>query len=195
MKNKNPLGNKICVICGKPYYVRGEKRRLNSKCCSSKCQGEYRRQHPDIFKNPCPPKPENIKVCATCGKVVKIRGIKRQQHGNFFCSMECMGIWQSKNRRGENHPNYTGYTDSVGLLRHTEEYNLWRKQVYERDFWTCKDCGKKVKSIIAHHIKCFRDYPELRFVVENGVTLCRSCHKIRHDEIGYNTRFKEQVGV
>lgn len=34
--------------------------------------------------------------------------------------------------------------------------------------------------MIAHHLKSFKDAPELWFVVENGITVCRKCHPKLH---------------
>jgi len=59
-----------------------------------------------------------------------------------------------------------------------EEYSelpRWRKDVFKRDNWACKECGGKV-NIEAHHIKSWKDYPDLRFELDNGLTLCRKCH-------------------
>jgi 5-methylcytosine-specific restriction endonuclease McrA len=58
---------------------------------------------------------------------------------------------------------------------------LWREAVFARDKWTCQDCGdKKGGNLEAHHIKSFAEFPELRFAIDNGITLCKDCHKIIH---------------
>lgn len=63
------------------------------------------------------------------------------------------------------------------IIRKSTEYKTWRIAVYERDNYTCQKCGsKKSDSFNAHHIKAFKHYPELRFVVSNGLTLCKDCH-------------------
>ena len=59
------------------------------------------------------------------------------------------------------------------------EYIKWRKAVYRRDKWTCQwpDCGKR-KKLRAHHIKKWADYPTLRFLIDNGITLCEGHHRL-----------------
>jgi len=56
-------------------------------------------------------------------------------------------------------------------------------------------CDIKQRYPVAHHLKTFKDYPELRFDVDNGQTLCRSCHKKVHEEIGKKTRFSRNAGT
>lgn len=56
----------------------------------------------------------------------------------------------------------------------------WSLMVRQRDNYTCKRCGKskdidKVK-VQAHHIKEYHKYQELRYILENGITLCDRCH-------------------
>ena len=90
---------------------------------------------------------------------------------------------KGKKYSGEKHWNWKGgVTPANVLLRHSPEYNTWRHTVYARDHWTCQECGKHCgrRDIVAHHIKSFKDYPELRFEVENGITYCRKCHMQKH---------------
>lgn len=67
-------------------------------------------------------------------------------------------------------------------IRRSSEYLSWRKAIFERDNYTCKICrarsgnGKRVY-LEAHHIFSFAIYPELRFDTNNGITLCKICHK------------------
>lgn len=78
--------------------------------------------------------------------------------------------------RGEKHPNWKGGINPINdTIRKSKEYKLWRLAVYERDRWKCIWCGSK-KHIHADHIKRFADYPELRFAIDNGRTLCKICH-------------------
>jgi predicted restriction endonuclease len=93
----------------------------------------------------------------------------------------------SISKLGENNPNWKGgISPNNILIRMSLEYKLWRESVFKRDNYTCIWCGKKqgwdkkTKSqniIQADHIKPFCDYPELRFAIDNGRTLCLECHK------------------
>ena len=92
--------------------------------------------------------------------------------------------------KGDKCPVWKGGVTSTNLIiRNSVEYKLWRKSVFERDNYTCRFCGRKSKKgdrieIEAHHIKPFADYPELRFAIDNGITLCIDCHK-KTDTWGY----------
>ena len=55
------------------------------------------------------------------------------------------------------------------------KYKEWKARVNVRDNFTCKECGKPGNE--THHIKRWKDYPELRFDVDNGKTLCLDCHR------------------
>lgn len=58
-------------------------------------------------------------------------------------------------------------------------YKKWRKEVYDRDNHQCQWPGcNKNKRLNAHHIKTWANYPALRFLIENGITLCYQHHKM-----------------
>lgn len=61
--------------------------------------------------------------------------------------------------------------------RNTREYREWREAVLKRDDWTCQQCNTEPKTLVAHHLKAYKDYPALRTVVSNGQTLCEGCHR------------------
>jgi hypothetical protein len=77
---------------------------------------------------------------------------------------------------GENHPLWNG-GKSKGYKTgyYSAEYKAWRKAVFTRDDFTCQWCGE-TGYITAHHIKSFAYYPELRYEISNGITLCQDCH-------------------
>ena len=88
---------------------------------------------------------------------------------------------------GEKNSKWKGGVSTINdKIRKSKEYKEWRLSVYRKYFYTCQICGKKDKSIVAHHIKNFADYPELRFLVNNGIVLCRSCHLKVHSKIKNN---------
>jgi len=58
----------------------------------------------------------------------------------------------------------------------------WSTLVKLRD-GKCTQCSS-VYDLHAHHIKAFKDNEELRYDVNNGVTLCSQCHRKWHKENG-----------
>jgi len=62
------------------------------------------------------------------------------------------------------------------LIMCSEKYQDWRMKVFVRDNFTCQVCKKVGGELQAHHIKGWKDYPKLRFNVDNGITLCKKCH-------------------
>lgn len=70
-----------------------------------------------------------------------------------------------------------------GYDRHMPEYAIWRKAVFERDKFTCQQCGETKGGLNAHHIKGWAKHPEARFDIDNGITLCVNCHQKKHPTI------------
>ncbi len=78
------------------------------------------------------------------------------------------------------------YWDTVGrnpIKRYihstkTAPYIKWRLDVFTRDNFTCQWTGQRNVHLEAHHIKSWAKFPELRFVVSNGLTLSQEPHKL-----------------
>jgi len=81
-------------------------------------------------------------------------------------------------RTGEKNHNWNGgvnMRDKHSLFN--PEYREWRMKIFTRDNFKCKienkDCVEKIQ---AHHILNWKDYPELRYDTNNGITLCLYHH-------------------
>lgn len=84
----------------------------------------------------------------------------------------------SDSQTGEKNHNWKGGITPVNRrLRKTLQTKLWRTAVFERDDFTCVLCLKRGGKLNADHVKKWADFPELRFDVNNGRTLCVPCHR------------------
>ena len=92
---------------------------------------------------------------------------------------------------GKNNPNYI-HGLSRERTKHYKDmkYKDWRKQVFERDKYTCQKCGKVGCYLEPHHIKSWAKYLDLRYVVSNGITVCEECHCLIDE---YKRRFKRNA--
>lgn len=114
--------------------------------------------------------------CLYCGNK---KPIKKPSDDGKFCNKICYGNWRSENLKGIKAPNYVhGECNDNLLFRASREYKTWRSSVFKRDDFTCVICkDSKGGNLEADHIKDFALYPKLRLDINNGRTLCKSCHK------------------
>lgn len=84
----------------------------------------------------------------------------------------------SVSKNGAKNVNWKGGISKKNhLIRNSMEYKLWRESVFKRDNYTCVWCLVHGGKLNADHIKPFSLFPELRFAIDNGRTLCVDCHR------------------
>lgn len=181
-----------CANCGKDYWTWAAWIRKGQINCSKKCNIEYRKGIVPLAASAgLAVYRENGGICnhVKRGKVLKCGTCKREFYtypGNVnkrkFCSRRC----QLKHYE-TNHPT-TGKTGALSggwrggvtkvneSIRRSKKYKKWRAGVLERDGHKCVQCGSGL-DLNADHIKPFALYPELRFELTNGRTLCVVCHR------------------
>jgi len=99
--------------------------------------------------------------------------------------------------KGEKNYNWKGGITPINLvLRMSSTYKIWRELVFLRDNFTCQNpncefCHNKIGGELhPHHIKTFSEFPELRFNINNGITLCAEIHRsIKNKEEKYENLF------
>lgn len=125
------------------------------------------------------------------------RGLKRTEETNTKMSVAQKVLRSSPGWvgrfSGEKHWNYISDRSKLKKKqeRNDSAYQDWRKSVRDRDGWLCKmangDCLGKV---VAHHILPWRDFVELRYEINNGITLCRFHHPLKRvDEMRLSPYF------
>lgn len=135
------------------------------------------------------------KTCPKCGKIFYV---KQSLARIVCCSASCAtrgrpsgykGRKSSLELRarlrashlalGNRKPDDPNWSDAE--QRHREQgrdrYKQWRRTVLERDNHTCVLCGAHGVKINADHIKPWAIFPERRYDVSNGRTLCVPCHE------------------
>jgi hypothetical protein len=101
-------------------------------------------------------------------------------------------------KKGEQHPRYIKDRSllKTDILRpYDTQYKYWMLEVKKRDGWMCRmaneDCEGKLE---AHHILSWKDYPELHYKINNGITLCHAHHpRSRKDVEKLSSYFNQLV--
>ena len=102
---------------------------------------------------------------------------------------------------GENHPRWIIDRTQLAKLKNGNEYRNsplhkeWSRNVKNRDDWKCRvanqNCSGRME---AHHILSWSDHLELRYEVNNGITLCHAHHpRARAEEVRLAPEFQELV--
>jgi 5-methylcytosine-specific restriction endonuclease McrA len=187
---------KNCLTCQKEFERRTHGKAGEKKFCSSQC---YWVSKKGVLKSV---RKWNMLVCITC----KAEFYPHIKNGKLqkYCSPPC--YFKDKkgnpNIMGENNyqwkKNRTEYQDKC-LLRASVRWKEWRRAVFERDRYTCQECGRVGVYLESHHIIPVRtlglDSP-LLFEITNGITLCRPCHtKTMRKELNFVQHFAEKVAA
>ena len=125
------------------------------------------------------------RLCSVCGASLSVGGGKGNLTGKFRncyhksiewrrAISERVKVWVAK---GTHHFGDGTKTPENKAARMTLEYREWRRSVFDRDDYTCQQCGQRGGKLQADHIKPFSLFPHLRLVLSNGRTLCVGCHK------------------
>jgi len=110
------------------------------------------------------------------GRTVSVE--TRQKLSNIMKSKGIKPPGRKTDVKGSNNGNWKGGITLLNTtIRKSNEYKLWRVTVFERDKYTCVWCGVRGGTLQADHIKSFAGFPELRFDLDNGRTLCIKCHR------------------
>lgn len=139
-----------------------------TKFCSKKCSG----QNMSI-------KAQKIISCLVCKKVFKIGKSRKQT----FCSYQCYWSTVDGIKLNSLSKGTLGWRKDVSLVVKSEKkhldtrYRQWMFGVKNRDKWACRIADNKCNGRLeAHHILSWKYYPELRYEINNGITLCQSHH-------------------
>lgn len=157
--SKNKVSKKIifvCSVCSLEWsdhkYKKG-KRKFCSRSCSTKARS----------------------IGNTWGRLRRITPEYRKLMRSIMKGKRRPKIAESK--RGSKNPNWRGgISPKNKRVRMSADFKEWRKKIFERDDYTCQDCGKRGGELHPDHIKQFAYFPELRFELSNGRTLCKKCH-------------------
>lgn len=112
-------------------------------------------------------------------------GLKHSEKTRKILSEQRLGILSS---------NWKGGVETENkIIRKGIEFRLWREAVFARDNFTCKKCNIRGVKLRPHHILNFSSHKELRFAIDNGITLCEEHHREFHKIYGFRNNTKEQI--
>lgn len=198
LKN-NEDRQRLCIRCKKPFLPQSPSSK--QKFCTRKCAYEFEKSQ--TLEYPChhcktplrrvksmiKPRMFCSRACSskytarplkykpfTCQHCKTTTEIHCQNKKKKYCSYVCNGLA----RRSSTRPN---------SARLAARLATWGRKVRKRDGHKCVRCGGRNK-LQAHHRLSFAEYPNLRYEVDNGETLCIDCHAEEHPKIAHLIRSK-----
>jgi hypothetical protein len=92
----------------------------------------------------------------------------------------------SEAKKGDKGSNWKGGVSTENRIAYCSlDYRTWRKDVFERDGYTCQKTKIRGHKLHPHHVYAFAKHHDLRYDVKNGITLSISEHKRFHGIYGY----------
>lgn len=151
-------------------WNKGKKGLIKWSDKSRKKASETKKGKPSLLKGRKRVFTEEWKKNISLGTKEKVMTVETRRKIALKLSGEKSYLWQG------------GKTTENEKLRKSIDYKLWRTAVFTRDNYTCVLCGDRGRRghkviLNADHIKAWSLYPELRFAIDNGRTLCLDCHK------------------
>lgn len=171
---------KNCLTCNKEMRVKPSNvKRGWGKFCSKSCQYKG---NPKIVNGYWTGKKRPDLLGTGASKTMFKKGVEVWNKGmkGFLAAEKHWSYGKARvDMMGENNPNWRGGVSQGNLKeRGSLKYKIWRRSVFKRDNFACVICGdNKGGNLEADHIKPFSLYPESRFDINNGRTLCKPCHK------------------
>ena len=114
--------------------------------------------------------------CLDCGESVWRKSVRCKK---------CFSKWKFQIRM--NHPRWKEDRSTLKIgdrVLHDQLSKWWAKDVKIRDSWKCRiadeNCFGKLE---AHHILPWSQFPELRYQLNNGITLCHAHHPRSRDDV------------
>ena len=150
-----------CAACGARFEFKNAPSNSERKFCSRKCQNSGRKERSDK-------KHRTSHVCQWCGIVFSNNTNSGVDAPRQFCSNKCHG--KSKKKHNSSRPRQ----------KLSSKLMKWSCGVILRDR-ACIRCGA-TEQLQAHHVKEYSTHPELALDLDNGATLCPSCHHSQHPE-------------
>lgn len=188
---KSLFKNLVCENCGTIFGGQFGRARMT---CSKECN--------DIIRNARSGRPKGTPHTKEWKKKMSLRvqGSKNPFYGKIHTpevveqiSLSLTGKVGCLSRRWIKDRTQVKLDTERGGTLHKQ----WSIQVKNRDGWKCRiansDCEEKLES---HHILSWKDFPEFRYQINNGIALCHFHHpRVRKEEKRLSPYFQDLVSV